>query len=288
MMLRYFAILAVVMASFAWAEEAPTGMDTVSSGDKLHLSYVPHVQSRLFGMPGSTARIQVKLKNKGFEGGIFKIEVISSNADFRGDYPPVVEVGGRSESTIDIAQLIVPDVAEGTVIKMTVRATRRSEMNKSPAYGADIVEVILRFTVGKEPGDEEKPKVSSEYGSGCTVSANNTEECDQQKWHMKFNVKDTGSGLSSVSVRRPIATESLKYPMDYSHNNFEIGTKDNVRVSTEVSCCITSVSLRAVDLTGEEYNSDFMEGAGAGSISSMAFGTLTLIALAISRLDFGA
>ena len=52
--------------------------------------------------------------------------------------------------------------------------------------------------------------------------------------------------------------------MDYSHNNFEIGTKDNVRVSTEVSCCISSVSLRAVDLTGEEYNSDFMEGAGAG------------------------
>ena len=60
MMLRYFAILAVVMASFAWAEEAPTGMDTVSSGDKLHLSYVPHVQSRLFGMPDSTARIQVR------------------------------------------------------------------------------------------------------------------------------------------------------------------------------------------------------------------------------------
>ena len=60
MMLRYFAILAVVMASCAWAEEAPTGMDTVSSGDKLHLSYVPHVQSRLFGMPGSTARIQVR------------------------------------------------------------------------------------------------------------------------------------------------------------------------------------------------------------------------------------
>ena len=52
--------------------------------------------------------------------------------------------------------------------------------------------------------------------------------------------------------------------MDYSHDNFEIGTKDNVRVSTEVSCCITSVGLRAVDLTGEEYNSDFMEGAGAG------------------------
>ena len=56
--------------------------------------------------------------------------------------------------------------------------------------------------------------------------------------------------------------------VDYSHNNFEIGTKDNVGVSTEVSCCITSVSLRAVDLTGEEYNSDFMEGAGAGEWQS--------------------
>ena len=55
--------------------------------------------------------------------------------------------------------------------------------------------------------------------------------------------------------------------MDYSHTNFEIGTKDNVKVSTEVSCCITSVGLRAVDLTGEEYNSDFMEGAGAGELS---------------------
>ena len=54
------------------------------------------------------------------------------------------------------------------------------------------MEVILRFTVGKEPGNEEKPKVSSEYGSGCTVSANNTEECDTQKWHMKFNVKVMG------------------------------------------------------------------------------------------------
>ena len=52
-----------------------------------------------------------------------------------------------------------------------------------------MVEVTLRFTVGKEPGDEEKPRVSAEYGSGCTVSANNTEECDQQKWHMDFNVK---------------------------------------------------------------------------------------------------
>ena len=51
------------------------------------------------------------------------------------------------------------------------------------------MEVVLRFTVGKEPGDEEKPRVTSEYGSGCTVSANNTEECDTQKWHMKFNVK---------------------------------------------------------------------------------------------------
>ena len=67
---------------------------------------------------------QVKLKNKSFDGGFFKIDVISSNADFRGDYPAVVEVSGRSESTIDIAQLIVPDVAEGTVIKVTVRATR--------------------------------------------------------------------------------------------------------------------------------------------------------------------
>ena len=58
-MMRYIAILSV-MASCAWAEEAPSGMDTVSSDDKLHLSYVPHVQSRLFGMPGSTARIQVR------------------------------------------------------------------------------------------------------------------------------------------------------------------------------------------------------------------------------------
>ena len=58
-MMRYIAILSV-MASCAWAEEAPSGMDTVSSSDKLHLSYVPHVQSRLFGMPGSTARIQVR------------------------------------------------------------------------------------------------------------------------------------------------------------------------------------------------------------------------------------
>jgi len=281
--MKFFAILAVV-ASVALAEEAPSGMDTVSSDDKLHLSYVPHVQSRLFGMPGSTARIQVKLKNKSFDGGIFKIDVISSNADFNGDYPQAVEVSGRGESTIDIAQLIVPDVAEGTVIKVTVRATRRSELNNSPDYGENVVEVTLRFTVGKEPGDEEKPRVTTEYGSGCTVSANNTEECDTQKWHMKFNVKDTGSGLSSVSVRRPISTESLKYPLDYSHNNFEIGTKDNVGVSTEVSCCITSVSLRAVDLTGEEYNNDFMEGAGAGSISAMAFGTLALIALVISNL----
>ena len=77
-----------------------------------------------------------------------------------------------------------------------------------------MVEVTLRFTVGKEPDDEEKPRVTTEYGSGCTVSANNTEECDTQKWHMKFNVKDTGSGLSSVSVRRPISTESLKYPRE--------------------------------------------------------------------------
>ena len=61
--------------------------------------------------------------------------------------------------------------------------------------------------------------------------------------------------------------------VDYSHNNFEIGTKDNVGVSTEVSCCITSVSLRAVDLTGEEYNNDFMEGAGAGEWQS-AFGMI--------------
>lgn len=68
--------------------------------------------------------LQVKLKNKSFDGGIFKIDVISSNADFNGDYPQAVEVSGRGESTIDIAQLIVPDVAEGTVIKVTVRATR--------------------------------------------------------------------------------------------------------------------------------------------------------------------
>ena len=67
---------------------------------------------------------QVKLKNKSFDGGIFKIDVISSNADFNGDYPQAVEVSGRGESTIDIAQLIVPDVAEGTIIKVTVRATR--------------------------------------------------------------------------------------------------------------------------------------------------------------------
>ena len=60
-MMRYFAVILAIMAmaNCAWAEEAPVGMDTVSSGDKLHLSYVPHVQSRLFGMPGSTARIQV-------------------------------------------------------------------------------------------------------------------------------------------------------------------------------------------------------------------------------------
>ena len=82
------------------------------------------------------------------------------------------------------------------------------------AFQENVVEVTLRFTVGKEPGDEEKPRVTTEYGSGCTVSANNTEECDTQKWHMKFNVKDTGSGLSSVSVRRPISTESLKYPRE--------------------------------------------------------------------------
>ena len=68
--------------------------------------------------------MQIKLKNKGFERGVFKIDVISSNADFNGDYPQGVEVDKRSESTIDIAQLIVPDVAEGTVIKVTVRATR--------------------------------------------------------------------------------------------------------------------------------------------------------------------
>ena len=57
--MRHLAIIFAVLASCAWAEEAPSGMDTVSSGDDLHLSYVPHVQSRLFGMPGSTVRIQV-------------------------------------------------------------------------------------------------------------------------------------------------------------------------------------------------------------------------------------
>ena len=75
------------------------------------------------------------MKNKSFESGFYKIDVISSNADFRGDYPPVVEVSSRGESTIDIAQLIVPNVAEGTVIKVTVRATKRSELNKSPVAG---------------------------------------------------------------------------------------------------------------------------------------------------------
>ena len=51
--------------------------------------------------------LQVKLKNKSLEKGFFKIDVISSNADFNGDYPQTVEVDKRSESTIDIAQLIV-------------------------------------------------------------------------------------------------------------------------------------------------------------------------------------
>ena len=53
--------------------------------------------------------------------------------------------------------------------------------------------------------------------------------------------------------------------VDYSHDNFEVGTKSSVRVSTKVSCCLASVSLRALDLTGEEYNRDFEEGAGAGT-----------------------
>ena len=92
--------------------------------------------------------------------------------------------------------------------------------------------------------------------------------------------------------------------MDYSHDNFEVGTKNTVRVSTKASCCLASIQLRAIDLTGEEYTNDFAEGAGAGrltdhnleaaetdwtlsgSISApMAFATLTLLALAISWVN---
>lgn len=119
-----FLVAAAAASSSAWAEEAPGGMDTVSSSDKLHLTYVPRMQSRLFGMPGTTVRIQLKLKNKALEGAYFKINVISSNTDFMGDYPALLEVRARDEGTIEISDLEVPDVPEGTVIRLTVQATK--------------------------------------------------------------------------------------------------------------------------------------------------------------------
>jgi hypothetical protein len=289
MSLKTVLLAFAVVFALAAAEDAPDGWDTTKSTDQLHLTFIPHTGAKLNGIAGTTHRLQLNFKNGGAERGGFVVNVMSSNPEFAGDYPKFLDVDSNEQRTIDITGLEVPsDAQDGTIYKITVNVKRGSldgGMSSASMYGVDLVQTVMLFTVGGPPTDTTKPEVQADYGEDCTVMANDT-MCDQHQWYMTFDVQDEESGLNSVSVRG-MGRESLQYRVGrdvfFSHPNFEIGTKDEIEVRADVSCCIRSISLRAVDLAGVESDSEYGQN-GSGSFSAaLAASTLALVSFLVTR-----
>ncbi|XP_046386484.1 uncharacterized protein LOC124156167 [Ischnura elegans] len=128
------------------------------------------------------------------------------------------------------------------------------------------------ITIGQMESDTWRPSCSYTITQSCK-DAQDTWKCQSAFWAAEVTVQDDESGLLKISAKPPIGVR---------YNSFYAGTKEEVKVYLQSSCCEKVIEITAVDLQGN-YRVCNVDASTltTGEIAAIVLGVLLLIALIV-------
>eukprot|EP00095_Tigriopus_kingsejongensis_P000950 maker-scaffold360_size197209-snap-gene-0.45 protein:Tk00950 transcript:maker-scaffold360_size197209-snap-gene-0.45-mRNA-1 annotation:"hypothetical protein DAPPUDRAFT_306032" len=250
-------LLIGLIVALVHAEESQMAL---TGSDEIQLVYMPKDDGPLYGQPGTETKLVFHLKNNG-DSAAFGIEQTSNRgSEMIGEFVRDISAQANTVATILINNLRVPNLPAGTEIELTVTAKRRVSTVSS---SLNTVSRTVIFTIGDPLSDNQQPKISIAMSGECKYLKNDT-LCANSQWQAEFEVEDETSGLVTLTAKAA-GRDSYQHPVTYRHPNFKIGTKDDVILYTEVSCCVGGVTIEATDAQGNQITKDFIYGVNESS-----------------------
>ena len=77
-----------------------------------------------------------------------------------------------------------------------------------------------------------------------------SQDCTQGKWHSLITLSDTTSGIQNVKITSPGGLPISKSTNDIIEYPITIGSRYDIDIWVEISCCYDGVEITAHDLNG--------------------------------------
>lgn len=248
----------------------------ITSTDQMQLKFVPYVSmSPLHGLPASGHQFQFELRNNG-PSAMFQLSQMSEHGFLGNLFPASIFVEKSTYKTITVTNLLVPQVAIGTIIPYTLKAVKDGQ---SLTNTQTEVTASLEFTVGSPPSDMNRPSAWKEFGGTCPVTRNST-QCSSYQWNVEYHVMDKESGILNLEVSAE-GKDSFLHPVQYRMPNFPIGTKQQIDITIDTNCCVAGIRLKAKDLLGNEVDLLSFQDDNGSSIKRLSIGMFAISLLSV-------
>ncbi|XP_070154402.1 uncharacterized protein [Polyergus mexicanus] len=225
-----------------------------------------NAKSNLIAAPGTTHRVLFDVTNNcvlpvryAIRARSLPFRIFSIMPTFLWLYP-----GQTTNVAVDI---VVPLDTQDTVNTLTL-SIDGTEIPEKTVY------VYVQNAISKSI-DNVKPIVDYTFNSNCAGKLDK-DRCEKTFWSVDINVQDSDSGL-----KRVISTPNGLY----LRTKFISGTKDRVTFFYSSTCCSTTATITAIDVSDNEYSRSIdvtaWDNLSQGEIAAIVLGALLLLFLII-------
>ncbi|XP_029673060.1 uncharacterized protein LOC115241436 [Formica exsecta] len=225
-----------------------------------------NAKSNLIAAPGTTHRVLFDVTNNCVLPVRYAIRARSSPFRILSIMPTFLWLypGQTTNVAVDI---VVPLGTQDTVNTLTL-SIDGTEIPEKTVY------VYVQNAISKSI-DNVKPTLDYTFNSNCAGKLDK-DSCEKTFWSVDINVQDSDSGL-----KRVISTPNGLY----LRTKFISGTKDRVTFFYLSTCCSTTATITAIDISDNEYSRSIdvtaWDNLSQGEIAAIVLGVLLLLFLII-------
>ena len=221
------------------------GSNVIYSNDTMSLTLSSSTRN-LLDITSSYHSLEWILKNNGGGAGTYLVSQHSPHGVSGLIRTPSVFLYSGQFVTIKVDNIRVPSYSPNNIVyTLTVTKSDPSQdeiTHASPGHRKSVSSsVLLNLVTGTFDEEKRWPLTNMWVSeSGC----DHVDTCDQAHWLVMFTCQDLGSGLFSRKMR----SYQQQNRLYWWHDQFRVGSRDQVSGGAWVSCCTDMVELEVEDV----------------------------------------